>query len=98
VTAKPPTPIPSTPRPNYPSVSVPSQPAIGASARTASAVRRSEMNEASAEDDIGSPSEEAGHDPAPTRHEPDTEAQRVEEKGKYEAAQTFRSRKGNRFS
>ncbi|KAK2743536.1 hypothetical protein FQN57_004833 [Myotisia sp. PD_48] len=49
-------------------------------------------------DDVCSPSEEIGHDPAPTRHEPDSEAQRVGEKGKYEAAEQFRSRKGNRFS
>ncbi|EFW22641.1 hypothetical protein D8B26_006236 [Coccidioides posadasii str. Silveira] len=50
------------------------------------------------QDDVGSPSEEMGHDPAATRHEPDTESQRVSEKGKYEAAELFRSRKGDRFS
>ena len=49
-------------------------------------------------DDVASPSREAAHDPAPTRHEPDTEAERVAEKGKYEAAEPFRSKKGNRFS
>lgn len=49
-------------------------------------------------DDVGNPSQEGARDPAPTRHEPDTEAQRVAEKGKYEAAETFRSRKGNRLS
>jgi hypothetical protein len=41
---------------------------------------------------------EAGHDPAPTRHEPVTEEQRLEEKSKYEAAETFKPRKGNRLS
>ncbi|EAW14775.1 uncharacterized protein ACLA_001860 [Aspergillus clavatus NRRL 1] len=52
----------------------------------------------SATDDVASPSEEAGHDPAPTRHEPMTEIDRVVEKGKYEAAQPFRPPKGNRLS
>jgi hypothetical protein len=51
----------------------------------------------SATDDVASPSAEAGHDPAPTRHEPETEADRVLEKGKYEAAQPFRPPKGNRL-
>ncbi|PGH11910.1 hypothetical protein AJ79_04602 [Helicocarpus griseus UAMH5409] len=49
-------------------------------------------------DDAACPSLEAGHDPAPTRHEPETARERIEEKGKYEAAEPFRSRKGNRFS
>ncbi|KAF7116325.1 hypothetical protein CNMCM5793_004491 [Aspergillus hiratsukae] len=52
----------------------------------------------SATDDVASPSAEAGHDPAPTRHEPETEADRVLEKGKYEAAQPFRPPRGNRLS
>jgi hypothetical protein len=51
----------------------------------------------SAADDVASPSAEAGHDPAPTRHEPETEAERVLEKGKYEATQPFRPPKGNRL-
>ncbi|GES65731.1 hypothetical protein ATEIFO6365_0012012300 [Aspergillus terreus] len=51
----------------------------------------------SAADDVASPSTEASHDPAPTRHEPETEAERVLEKGKYEAAQPFRPPKGNRL-
>ena len=66
--------------------------------KTANTVRHAEMNVGSAEDDFGSPSEQAGRDPAPTRHEPDIEAQRGLENGKYEAAETFRPRKGNRFS
>ncbi|GIJ85325.1 hypothetical protein Asppvi_004182 [Aspergillus pseudoviridinutans] len=52
----------------------------------------------SAADDVASPSAEAGHDPAPTRHEPETEAERVLEKGKYEATQPFRPPRGNRLS
>ncbi|KAF8424724.1 hypothetical protein EV426DRAFT_712536 [Tirmania nivea] len=44
------------------------------------------------------PSKEATTDPAPTRHEPDTDGQRVMEKSKYEAAVPYRSRKGDRFS
>jgi len=96
---KPPIPVPPTPRSNYPPVSPSSPPAMGPSAAgTTSAIRHSEISEAYAEGGIRSPSDEAGHDSAPTRHEPDTEAQRVEEKGKYEAAEAFRPRKGNRFS
>lgn len=49
-------------------------------------------------DDVASPSAEASHDPAPTRHEPMTEIDRVLEKGKYEAAEPFRPPPGNRFS
>ncbi|CEJ60402.1 hypothetical protein PMG11_08978 [Penicillium brasilianum] len=51
-----------------------------------------------AADDVASPSAEASHDPAPTRHEPMTETDRVSEKGKYEAAEPFRPPRGNRFS
>ena len=49
-------------------------------------------------DHAGSPSAEASHDPAPTRHAPETEAQRIAEKSKYEASEPYRSRKGDRFS
>ncbi|THC92273.1 hypothetical protein EYZ11_008255 [Aspergillus tanneri] len=49
-------------------------------------------------DDVASPSAEASRDPAPTRHEPDSEAERVSQKGKYEAAQPFRPPRGNRLS
>ncbi|EER41118.1 conserved hypothetical protein [Histoplasma capsulatum H143] len=48
-------------------------------------------------DDTGNPSREAGHDPAATRHEPETLAEKIDEKGKYEAAEAYTSRKGNRF-
>lgn len=51
-----------------------------------------------AADDVASPSVEASHDPAPTRHEPLTEGDRVLEKSKYEAAEPFRPPPGNRFS
>lgn len=50
-----------------------------------------------ASDDVASPSDEASHDPAPTRHEPDTEQDRLTEKGKYEAARPFRPPPGNRL-
>lgn len=46
----------------------------------------------------GSPSQEASMDPAPTRHAPHTEGQRVMEKSKYETSEPFRARKGDRFS
>lgn len=59
--------------------------------------RANELSFAS-RDDVASPSREAGQDPAPTRHEPETEEQRILEKSKYEAAQTFRPPRGNRFS
>lgn len=52
----------------------------------------------SAADDVASPSSEASHDPAPTRHEPETEAEKVLEKSKYETAVPYRPPKGNRFS
>ena len=52
----------------------------------------------SSRDDVGSPSAEASHDPAPTRHEPVTDEQRVNEKSKYEASEKFRPMKGNRLS
>ncbi|RAL01927.1 uncharacterized protein BO80DRAFT_379937 [Aspergillus ibericus CBS 121593] len=52
----------------------------------------------SASDDVASPSSEASHDPAPTRHEPETEAERELEKSKYEATQPFRPPRGNRLS
>ncbi|KAI0006927.1 hypothetical protein F4779DRAFT_594269 [Xylariaceae sp. FL0662B] len=49
-------------------------------------------------DAVGSPSQEASSDPAPTRHAPATEGQRVVEKSKYESSVPFRSPKGDRFS
>lgn len=49
-------------------------------------------------DTAGSPSQESSADPAPTRHAPATEGQRVAEPSKYENQQTFRAPKGDRFS
>ena len=49
-------------------------------------------------DSSGSPSQEATSDPAPTRHAPESEGQRVREKSKYETTEPFRSKKGDRFS
>ncbi|CAK7202096.1 hypothetical protein SEUCBS139899_004816 [Sporothrix eucalyptigena] len=50
-------------------------------------------------DAVGSPSQESSSgDPAPTRHAPATESQRVLEKSKYEASVPFQSPKGDRFS
>lgn len=49
-------------------------------------------------DTAGSPSQESSSDPAPTRHAPTTENQRVLEKSKYESSTPFRSTKGDRFS
>lgn len=50
------------------------------------------------DDSAGSPSQEATSDPAPTRHEPTTEQQRLDEKSKYESSTPYRNRKGDRFS
>ena len=49
-------------------------------------------------DTAGSPSQESSSDPAPTRHAPTTEGQRVLEKSKYESSVPYSSRKGDRFS
>jgi len=49
-------------------------------------------------DVAGSPSSEASHDPAPTRHAPENDSQRVREKSKYEAGEPYRAKKGDRFS
>ncbi|EXF83093.1 uncharacterized protein N0V96_003428 [Colletotrichum fioriniae] len=66
---------------------VPSQP--GSASAMAGAART---------DTAGSPSQESSSDPAPTRHAPVTEAQRVTEKSKYESSVPFKSPKGDRFS
>ena len=51
-----------------------------------------------APDFAASPSQEASTDPAPTRHAPETEGQRVKEKGKYEASEPYKPKKGSRLS
>lgn len=55
-------------------------------------------SEAPRTDATASPSQESGQDPAPTRHAPENEHQRVYEKSKYETSTPFISRKGDRFS
>ncbi|KAH7318182.1 hypothetical protein B0I35DRAFT_409116 [Stachybotrys elegans] len=49
-------------------------------------------------DNAGSPSQEAGGDPAPTRHAPATESDRIREKSKFEPDVPLRVRSGDRFS
>ncbi|KAL4804887.1 hypothetical protein BDV18DRAFT_161292 [Aspergillus unguis] len=70
---------------------------IGAPTDDPSFKRANQARFQNASDDVASPSEEASHDPAPTRHEPETEQDRVMEKGKYEAARPFRPPPGNRL-
>ncbi|KAF2456856.1 hypothetical protein BDY21DRAFT_346260 [Lineolata rhizophorae] len=48
-------------------------------------------------DNAANPSAEASIDPAPTRHAPTTDTQRVTEKSKYEASEPYRSKKGDRL-
>lgn len=64
------------------------------------ALARSEdgRNEAPRTDAVGSPAQESGQDPAPTRHAPENEHQRIYEKSKYEASKPFVSPKGDRFA
>ncbi|MCJ1257661.1 hypothetical protein MMC24_005487 [Lignoscripta atroalba] len=49
-------------------------------------------------DHASDPSGEVTDDPAPTRHPPENQEQRVKEKSKYEASEPFRAKKGDRFS
>jgi hypothetical protein len=49
-------------------------------------------------DHAGNPSSEISEDAAPVGHAPENADQRTREKSKYEAAEPFRSKKGNRFS
>lgn len=69
--------------------------ALEAEHRRQGTTRQSRPNQTN--DDM-SPSTEASHDPAATRHEPETETERVLEKSKYETTQPFRPPRGNRFS
>lgn len=75
-------------RPNPPSANASSQQRIGVDGKP----------DLASTDDVGSPSSEASHDPAPTRHEPVTDEQRLAEKSKYEASEKFKPIKGNRLS
>ena len=77
---------------------VPSRP-LSSATMGGSATPSNNTNGGPARTDMaGSPSYEANNDPAPTRHAPATEGQRVFEKSKYEATVPFRSPKGDRFS
>jgi len=49
-------------------------------------------------DHAGSPSSEISEDVAPVGHAPENAEQRISQKSKYEAAEPFRSKKGDRFS
>ncbi|KAJ4531914.1 hypothetical protein HRR80_007922 [Exophiala dermatitidis] len=49
-------------------------------------------------DHAGSPSSEISEDAAPVGHAPVDNDQRVRERSKYEAAEPYRSKKGDRFS
>ena len=49
-------------------------------------------------DHVGSPSSEISEDAAPVGHAPVDNDQRMREKSKYEAAEPYRSKKGDRFS
>ncbi|KAK4179541.1 hypothetical protein QBC36DRAFT_179943, partial [Triangularia setosa] len=79
------------------SQNVPTQP-LSSSAMGGSAAAAPTNGTPARTDTVGSPSQETGNDPAPTRHAPATESERVLEKSKYEASVPFRSPKGDRFS
>ncbi|KAI5284007.1 hypothetical protein KEM54_001652 [Ascosphaera aggregata] len=82
---------PSLPTPDPQAKTEKESPTIGAATAASAA--------ADSQDVSGHPSTEIQkRDPAPTRHEPDTIGRGVIEKGKYEAAEEWRSRKGPRLS
>ncbi|KAI3318154.1 hypothetical protein HD806DRAFT_512662 [Xylariaceae sp. AK1471] len=80
------------------SSNVSAQPVSASMAGSTSSAMPSSNDAPSSNDFAGSPSQEASSDPAPTRHAPTTEGQRVFEKSKYESSAPFRSPKGDRFS
>lgn len=49
-------------------------------------------------DHAGDPSSEASEDVAAVGHSPETMDQKIRERSKYEAAEPYRSKKGDRFS
>lgn len=49
-------------------------------------------------DHAGDPSSEASEDVAAVGHSPETVDQKIRERSKYEAAEPYRSKKGDRFS
>ena len=56
--------------------------------------RAAPISQSVSDQDRPSPSQEGGLDPAPVTHA----QEQMASKGKYEAAEPFRSRKGDRFS
>ena len=63
---------------------------------------KSKMNKMSTggkgQDHAGSPSAEASEEAAPVGHAPETEQQKTRQRSKYEAAEPYKSRKGDRLS
>jgi Domain of unknown function (DUF4748) len=57
-----------------------------------------QANNISGKENVGSSSSGVSQDPAPSGHETETARDRILEKPKYQAAETFRPPKGNRFS
>jgi len=74
----------------------------GSNAQTltgASAMHRANMAQnINGRENVGSPRSEISQDPVPTWHEPETAEDRILGKSKYQAPETFRPPKGNRFS
>src|SRR4051812_45792608 len=60
--------------------------------------KASSSNNTKGIDHAGSPSSEISEEAAPVSHAPVDAEQRAREKSKYEAAEPFRSKKGDRFS
>lgn len=58
----------------------------------------SDTNSTKGLDHAGSPSSEISEDAAPVGHAPVDQDQKISEKSKYEAAQPFRSKRGDRLS
>jgi len=79
------------------SSNIPSEP-ISSSRMGGTAAKKNRNGSPPMADSSGSPSQEATLDPAPTRHAPESEGQRVREKSNYEASDPFRAKKGDRFS
>ncbi|KIX09820.1 uncharacterized protein Z518_00901 [Rhinocladiella mackenziei CBS 650.93] len=68
------------------------------SATKSKAKAKSQTNSSKDFDHVGSPSSEISEDVAPVGHAPVDQEQRVREKSKYEAAEPFKSKKGDRLS
>lgn len=72
----------------------------GTKTKSKSANSKSETSSSSVRglDHAGSPSSEISEDAAPVGHAPVDDQQKMRERSKYEAAEPYRSRKGDRFS